>query len=101
MGESRYENPSNSELQAFASDPYAYKYVWDPVSVPQAPAKFQSVRGTGHDLPPLWAQLSNRINNAAGPYEMVGGSLVDAIVYACNVNSSWYIEDLPEDLVHE
>jgi hypothetical protein len=50
---------------------------------------------------PLWEKLIHRLNNAAGPYEMVAGSLTDAIIYDCNKSKAWYSEDLPEDMVHE
>jgi len=49
----------------------------------------------------VWAKLVNRINNAAGPYEMVAGSLADAIVYDCKNKKAWYIEDNTEDLIHD
>lgn len=32
---------------------------------------------------------------------MVGGSLVDAIVYDCGAKQAQYLQDLPEDLIHE
>eukprot|EP00665_Eupelagonemidae_sp_cell47_P006281 gene6282-4198_t len=32
---------------------------------------------------------------------MVGGSLSDVIVYDCAGRAQWYVEDIPEDLVHE
>eukprot|EP00746_Dinoflagellata_sp_MGD_P015360 gnl/MRDRNA2_/MRDRNA2_134085_c0_seq1.p1 gnl/MRDRNA2_/MRDRNA2_134085_c0~~gnl/MRDRNA2_/MRDRNA2_134085_c0_seq1.p1 ORF type:complete len:548 (-),score=68.35 gnl/MRDRNA2_/MRDRNA2_134085_c0_seq1:49-1593(-) len=55
----------------------------------------------GEKLPALWAKLQSRINDAAGPYEMVGGSLSDGIIYDCAKKTAWYIEDVPEDLIHD
>eukprot|EP00662_Eupelagonemidae_sp_cell21_P022306 gene22306-39588_t len=49
----------------------------------------------------LWRALLHRINNAAGPYEMVGGSLADAVVYDCGRRKAWYVEDTPEDRIHD
>jgi len=52
-------------------------------------------------MKPLWLKLLNRINTAAGPYEMVAGSLADGIVYDCKSKVATYVEDLPEDLIHK
>jgi len=60
-----------------------------------------SFTGSASDLGPLWTKLLHRMNDAAGPYEMTGGALVDAIVYDCATEETLYMEDLPEDLVHE
>ena len=49
---------------------------------------------------PLWQKLVHRVNNAAGPYEMVAGSLADTIVYDCKNKKAWYLEDLPDDMIH-
>ena len=34
-------------------------------------------------------------------YEMVAGSLSDAIVYDCKNKKSWYVEDLTDDMIHK
>mmetsp|Transcript_16004 Transcript_16004/g.28526 ORF Transcript_16004/g.28526 Transcript_16004/m.28526 type:complete len:815 (+) Transcript_16004:101-2545(+) len=49
----------------------------------------------------LWGHMIHRMNNAAGPYEQVAGALADGIVYDCLNNTVWYMEDLPEDVVHD
>jgi hypothetical protein len=50
---------------------------------------------------PLYGALLGRLNNAGGPYEQVGGALSDAILYDCKRKKTHYIEDVPEDMVHE
>ena len=50
---------------------------------------------------PLYSALLARLNNAGGPYEQVGGALSDAILFDCARKKTWYIEDVPEDMVHE
>ena len=50
---------------------------------------------------PLYSTLMARLNNAGGPYEQVGGALSDAILFDCERKKTWYIEDAPEDLIHE
>lgn len=49
---------------------------------------------------PLWSKLLTRINEAAGPYAMVGGALSDAIVYDATREEAIYIEDMPEEALH-
>lgn len=50
---------------------------------------------------PLWGKLLTRFNEAVGSYAMVGGALADAIIYHGDNQSAWYVEDMPEDLIHE
>ena len=49
---------------------------------------------------PLHEKLVERLNNAGGPYEQVGGALSDAIIYDCERHQTWYLEDVPEDVIH-
>jgi thioredoxin reductase len=80
-GTTRYPLPETSPNLEFPSD--------------------DSFTGRASDMGSMWNKLLHRMNDAAGPYEMTGGSLVDAIVYDCDAGATLYIEDLPEDLVHE
>ena len=52
-----------------------------------------------HD--PLWKKFLSRVMFSAASYEMVGGALVDGIVFDANNQKSLYLEEVPEDLVHD
>jgi hypothetical protein len=47
-----------------------------------------------------WAKLLTRVMTAAGPYEMIGGALVDGAVFDTTHNKIFYYEEMPEDLFH-
>jgi hypothetical protein len=53
-----------------------------------------------------WARLLNRIHTAGGPYEMLGGSLLDGVVFhtagkGASSDSLTYYEDMPHDMFHQ
>eukprot|EP00746_Dinoflagellata_sp_MGD_P135317 gnl/MRDRNA2_/MRDRNA2_69305_c0_seq2.p1 gnl/MRDRNA2_/MRDRNA2_69305_c0~~gnl/MRDRNA2_/MRDRNA2_69305_c0_seq2.p1 ORF type:complete len:779 (-),score=109.38 gnl/MRDRNA2_/MRDRNA2_69305_c0_seq2:205-2541(-) len=97
--EDRYE-VGLSGAQAIFSLHGSTSFPWHFVELPTM-NDLLPLAGLVSELQPSWAKLRDRINDAAGPFEMVGGSLSDAIVYDCKNWTSWYLEDLPEDLIHE
>lgn len=53
---------------------------------------------------PIWGFLMTRINSMAGPYNMLGGSLADCIVFKKTGNKTGeavYYQEMPEDLIHQ
>lgn len=100
--EERYESEPHPRSQPIALKEGWFRFPWAFGSLPPLQQDDNKLMtGIRESLPPLWAKLTDRINDAAGPYEMVGGSLVDSIVFDCKKKSAWYLEDLTEDMVHE
>lgn len=108
--EDRYENDASGDtcsIGKFCTEQWTTQYPLKFEQKPNVPPRelFEyAVADTVYapnGADPLWDKLLQRINTAAGPYEMVGGSLADAIVYNCADMVATYFEDLPEDLVHE
>lgn len=60
------------------------------------PSCFADLLGT-----PLWKKLLERIIFSAASYEMVGGALVDGIVFDRPSKAAIYVEEIPEDLLHQ
>jgi len=104
--ESRYEEKREHSTLPLASDG-SHKFHWDPSHRHEEVSSDDWLEDFGENLTSvqaasqLWKHLTERINTAAGPYEMVAGSLSDAIVYDCKRNTSWYLEDVTEDLIHD
>lgn len=98
--EARYEHELHPVSQPITVDGTT-KFTWDFADPKMMRFNASQVVGLANALPPLWAKLQERINDAAGPYEMVGGSLADGIIYDCKGKSAWYMEDVPEDLIHD
>eukprot|EP00930_Biecheleria_cincta_P048409 TRINITY_DN33724_c0_g1_i1.p1 TRINITY_DN33724_c0_g1~~TRINITY_DN33724_c0_g1_i1.p1 ORF type:complete len:787 (-),score=96.38 TRINITY_DN33724_c0_g1_i1:163-2523(-) len=98
--EERYESEDHDTSQPISLDGSIQFPFQQSLSV-RVPLDDAHVMGIASDLSPLWTKLVGRLNDAAGPYEMVGGSLADAVIYDCAGQAAWYIEDRPEDLFHE
>ena len=79
-------------------------FPWDPRAAPSAAKAPRADFGTNASsialTSPVWERLLHRLNNAGGSYEMVGGSLADAILFDCERGRTTYIEDIPEDMLH-
>ena len=87
--ENRYE--SSSEIVPLLHGIHNHSWPWA-----------QGAQGLTQDSVNLLRRMiMDRINDAAGLYAMIGGSLSDAIVYDCNNSRAVYIEELPEDAVHD
>lgn len=88
-----------------SSGTHAFK--WDPAKKHEETGNNDWIEDFGENLTSLkaasalWGHLSDRINTAGGPYEMVAGSLGDAIIYDCKNKTAWYLEDVTDDLIHD
>lgn len=49
---------------------------------------------------PFWKKFLSRIMFSAASYEMVGGALIDGVVFDATNKKAIYLEELPEDLIH-
>jgi thioredoxin reductase len=101
--EERYEAEEHDRSQPIAlalgqNGWQSFPWNFQKVKPPKEDKKIMT--GLRESLSPLWTKLLDRINDAAGPYEMVGGSLSDAIIYDCKNKAAFYLEDLTEDMVH-
>ena len=85
----RYEG--DSERQGVTTFP------WPPPAAPDAapPTRFEQLLEE-----PLWKRLLERVLFSAASYEMIGGALVDGIVFHADDRTAQYIEEVPEDLLH-
>lgn len=103
--ETRYEHPEQPYSQPPIQGGYSARFPWSPKSrSKELKAAYEADFGantTDMMQNPLWGKLIHRLNNAAGPYEMVGGSLSDVILYDCEKGETHYMEDLPEDVIHD
>jgi len=103
--EERYEAADHPRNQPIAMPQYANGWLTFPWNFNNLPKLHKDdekmMTGIRENLGPMWSKLMDRINDAAGPYEMVGGSLVDSIIFDCKKKESFYLEDLTEDMLHE
>eukprot|EP00746_Dinoflagellata_sp_MGD_P076309 gnl/MRDRNA2_/MRDRNA2_30729_c0_seq2.p1 gnl/MRDRNA2_/MRDRNA2_30729_c0~~gnl/MRDRNA2_/MRDRNA2_30729_c0_seq2.p1 ORF type:complete len:373 (-),score=68.08 gnl/MRDRNA2_/MRDRNA2_30729_c0_seq2:115-1194(-) len=99
--EKRYESEEHERSQPIVVDGTT-RFDWQ-FAKTMEPLPFRSsiIADVARRMPLLWEKLIRRIDEAAGPYEMVGGSLADGIVYDCKGQTAWYVEDVPEDLIHD
>jgi hypothetical protein len=104
--EERYEKPQMASSPDSRLTSHSTPVEMDGTTQYKWPAKFPAPKNSADKLrldhlQPAWKHLLNRMNTAAGPYEMTGGSLADTLVYDCDNESVWYSEDVTEDLIHE
>lgn len=104
--ETRFEHPDQPDSQPPVRGPHSASHDWDVGRVHAVHDAGALLRHFGTNAStiaerPMWAQLMHRLNNAAGPYEMVGGSLSDVVLFDCQARRTVYMEDLPEDMIHK